>query len=108
MSINREYRVEYSVACTNSATTSETVDFRNFSAASVSVPTGSDITSIAVYGCSTEDGTFLPLYDQDGIAVAIAAITAGRIYELPSAAFSLPWLKLYTNAAGTVHVMMKA
>jgi hypothetical protein len=67
------------------------------------VPTGSAITTITVHAADNSGGVFLPLYDAAGVAVTMA-VAAGRVYVLTAAISTPTYIKMVTNAAGSVNI----
>lgn len=58
------------------------------------------VTTLTIYGGSTDSGPWRPLYDDAGSAVELTlapSTTDGRIYNLPDAAFALAHAKLVAN-----------
>lgn len=95
-----------SVSLTTSASTSPTLRVGQYAEGVIIIPTGSSITDLTFYA-SHDDSTYVPLYDASKTAVAQTTLTAGRAYEIPSAAMSCHYLRVVANAAGTVHLTLK-
>ncbi len=61
-------------------------------------PLGSvSAVNVAVYGAYMLEGpssAFVPIVDACGAAVVIANLTSGNAYQLPSACFAFPFIKL--------------
>jgi len=88
---------EITVTLTNSLATTPAVPCHDYAGGHLLIPAAYSSTTITAYVCSTASGTFLPLYDTDGAAVALT-VAASRAYDLPVALFAAHWLKLVTNA----------
>ena len=73
-----------------------------FAGGIIEVPTGSSITSLTFHHSTSEGGTYLPLYDEYGVAVTMS-VTAGRAYVQPSALNVCSHLKAVGNAEGTIN-----
>lgn len=60
-------------------------------------------TTIGFKVCSSEDGTFLPLYSNAATPVLIASavtVDAAYAYQIPDAVRFWPYFKIWTHAAG--------
>jgi len=73
-------------------------------AAAVGLKTPAALEANTVIGfkvAESQDGTFLPLYDEDNALVeATVILNAARAYALPDKLFAWPYFKLWTQAAG--------
>jgi hypothetical protein len=85
--------------------TSEAVDLRSYAGGNVTVSAG--ITTLTFYGCQEESGTYLPILDQDGVAV-ILTVASTNISELPSSLYSFYFIKALGDAAGTAIFALKS
>ncbi len=61
-------------------------------------PQGSvSAVNVAIYGAHTMEGasgTFVPIVDACGAAVVLSNLLSGNAYQLPSACFAFPFIKL--------------
>lgn len=96
------------VSVTDSIATCDEIPFGNYSSGIVMVPTtaGASVTSLTYYVCEKSGGTFLPLSDQDGVAVT-QTVSHTKAYEMPSALFGARFVKILANAAGTLILTVK-
>lgn len=62
------------------------------------VPAGSSLTSVTFYVADSKGGTYLPLYDQAGLAVSMG-VSASRAYEIPTAVFGAAFIKIIGDAS---------
>lgn len=84
------------------------IGFESFTRGMVLIPTGSSITSLTYYGSTTQNGTYLPLYDSAKNALTQTSLTAARGYDIPAAVYALPWIKIVTDADGAVALALKS
>lgn len=95
---------------TSLATTLRMEDFAGGAVAFGTINTNS--SNLQVFGCDEEEGTFRRIYGADGSAADITlspSSTENRIYSLPDAVFSVPFVKIVsgtTNSTGTTGVVM--
>jgi hypothetical protein len=108
--IGRHYwnNVATAVTVPISTALSTPVEFRDWAGGILYAP--SDIASvnltattvIAFKVCSTQNGTYLPLYDKTGVLVEIVvSLTALRAYPLPDELFGAGWFEIWTEASGS-------
>lgn len=83
----------------------ELVEYQKYAGGSVVVPAGSSLTTLTFY-VSHDRATFVPLYDQDGVAVTLT-VSAECGYALPDALFGAPFFKIKGNADGVVSIFRK-
>jgi len=94
---SRTFDVVLSTA-TDAATTLRLEDF-----AGACIDTGTlhtAVTTLTIYGGSSESGPWRPLYDDAGSAVEMTlapSTTEGRVYNFPDAVFALQHAKLVAN-----------
>lgn len=72
---------------------SEEVQTGEYAGGVLHIPAGSTLTSVTFYVANTKGGSYLPLYDQTGLPVAIGVAEA-RAYEIPTAVFGGPFIKI--------------
>jgi hypothetical protein len=96
------------VSVTDAIATCDVIPFGSYSSGIVFVPTtaGASVTSLTYYVCEKADGTYLPLSDQDAVAVA-QTVSHTKAYEMPSALFGARFVKILANAAGTLTLTLK-
>ena len=86
----------------NGANLSDALDFRLFSMLTVLMPAAWTAASIAFKVCSTNGGTYLPLYDDNGNLVQIDSPAVDKAYAAPPAVAGAIWVKLWSqNGSGT-------
>ena len=73
---------------------------RGFTGGICIVPSGSSITSLTYYVASSEDGTYIQLYNSSG-AVS-TTVAASRAYPLPAELAGAAYLKVVGDNDGTV------
>lgn len=99
MSALTRYTVRHiAVAVANAAANSTEIPLTDFVGGTIFVPAGSALTAIALHVSDAKGGTFLPLYDDNGVAATLT-VAAGRAYPLPRAAAGAAALKLVGNQA---------
>ena len=115
MSHVRIKRYERNVNITLHTTTALATTLRLDDMAGAAVQFGTMSTSastLQMWGCDTEAGTYARLYKADGSVADVTltpSSTVGRIYTLPDEVFALPYLKIVsgtTNSTGTAGVVM--
>ena len=106
MAMERDYDLDKAVACNTTVAGCDAIDMRTYAGAIVIVPDASTIVLLTPHVCDTESGTFQPLYDEDATPVA-QVVAANRACVLTSSAYAAHWLKLVSNAAGTVDLLKK-
>lgn len=94
-------------------TTSAVIHTRHYALAGLITPSALTSTSFAIHGCATPDGTFVPIYDSDGAAVAVAVGTSrgvGLSASEADAVAPFQFLKLVGSAEGgarTIGIVLK-
>ena len=78
------------------------IEMRPYSMMVVHMPAAWTSASIGFKVSSSESGTFLPLYDDDGNLVQIDSPAASKAYVAPAALAPALWVKLWSqNGSGT-------
>ena len=100
------------VTLSTSTSSATTIRLDNAAGAIVSLGTMStNASTLHIYGCDTEDGTYRRLYDYAGSPANISlqpSASVGTMYSLPDASFALPFAKLVsgdTNSTGVSGVV---
>jgi hypothetical protein len=96
------------VTVDTTAAASEEINFSGYAGGVVFIPTtaGASITTLTWYAAEKSGGTYLPLSDEDGVAVA-QTVSHTKVYALPSALYGCRFLKAVGNAAGTIIISVK-
>jgi hypothetical protein len=81
----------------NAAALSGPIQFDRYSMLCVHMPAVWTAASIGFYVCSTEDGTYTPLYDRNGVLVQIVAPAVDKSYVAPAEVTVARWLKLWSQ-----------
>lgn len=81
----------------NAANVSDALDFRLFSMLTVLMPAAWTSASIGFKVCSTEGGTYVPLYDDNGNLVQIDSPAVDCAYAAPAAVAGALWVKLWSQ-----------
>jgi hypothetical protein len=94
------------IALTTSTASATTLYLEDFAGGVVDVGTlASGVTTLQMWGASSEGGTFRRLYNTDGSVADITltpSTAVGGMYALPDAVFGVPYLEvLVGNTAGT-------
>jgi hypothetical protein len=89
-----------SVTVDSALADSQAIVFKGFTTGVTLVPSGSSINTLTYYVSSTEDGTYIQLYNSSG-AVS-TTVAAGRAYPLPAELEGAGYIKLVGNADGVV------
>lgn len=105
MHIGRSYRLQENVGVNTAVGTSDPISFGDASGGRIIVPTGSSLTSLAVYE-SHNDVDYV-ISNDDTETALVLTVTAGNAYMLPTFLFGAKFIKLVGNVAGTVHVTTK-
>lgn len=79
------------------ANLSDAVDFRHKAMLVVHMPSAWTAASIGFKVSSSEDGTFQPLYDDDGNLIQIDSPAVDKSYSAPAALAGALWLKLWSQ-----------
>ena len=84
------------------ANLSDAVEMRAHSMLIVHMPSAWTAASIGFKISSDENGTYIPLYDDDGNLVQIDSPSASQAYAAPTALAASMWVKLWSqNGSGT-------
>jgi hypothetical protein len=99
------------------AALSGVLDMRNYAGGVIIMPSAWTSASIGFYVCDTSDGTFVPLYDEDGSLVQISSPAASKAYSIPAEVYGAHYVKLWSQdgsgsnttqaAARSLTVMLK-
>jgi hypothetical protein len=68
---------------------------------------GAGLTSATFWTIAADGSTRVPIYDENGNAVARTGLTAGRSYPLPKEVGGVDTLLVVANQAGTIEVVLK-
>lgn len=93
------------VALTNDAGTTGTLDIGDFTSGEVFVPTGSTITSLTWHVAPNHGGTYLAAQDASGAVVTTVA--AAKAYAIPASVMGAMSVKIVANASGNVDISLK-
>ena len=85
------------VTIEDGANLSEAIDFRRFALGLVHMPAAWTAAYIGFKVSPTEDGTYQPLYDDDGILVQIDNPAVDKSYLLPAKIAGVGWVKLWSQ-----------
>ena len=85
------------VTIPSGANLSDAFDFRAFSFMTIALPAAWTSASIGFKACLTEDGTFLPVYDDDGNLCQVDSPTADKVFVAPARVASCHWIKLWSQ-----------
>ena len=109
---------DYKAVIANGAAVSDAIELSQFSGMIVQMPAAWTAASIGFKVCNTPDGTFLPLYDDDGLLVQIDSPAVDKAYSAPAPVFAAMYIQLWSQdgsasatnqgAARTLTVTMKA
>lgn len=89
------------------AAASKEVSLEQFAGGVVYVPTGETVVTLTYYTAPVAGGTYLALYDEDGVAVT-QTVSDAKAYALPAAVWGCGFIKIAGNAAATVDLYLKA
>lgn len=95
--IHRKCRVGTIKLSTDATPDEEALDISGAAWGSIEIPATIASVTLTFYGCMTKDGTFLPLTDRNGTAVTLT-VAQPKIYELPPVVFTVPYLRIKSNA----------
>ena len=96
------------VTVSDASATSKEVSLEQFVGGVVYIPAAADgLTSIAWHTAPVAGGTYLALYDEDGIEVK-QTVSHSKAYAIPSAVWGCGFVKLVGNTAKTVDLYLKA
>lgn len=105
MDIAREVRTMLGTALTTVSTTGTVIDYSGCASGEVILPATAAVT-LTWYTCGTPDGTFIAAYDSAGAAVA-QTVVQSRAYPFPVALLGCKYLKVTSDVAVTVDIVMK-
>ena len=83
------------------AALSDVIDMRRFSFLTVHMPAAWTAASMGFYVSSSEGGTFLPLYADDGNLVEITTPTADKAYTAPATVGGAHFVTLWSETSGS-------
>ena len=116
MLINRGVSVK-SLTIANGEALTEAFDMQIHAGMTILMPAAWTAANIGFKVCDTEDGTFLPLYDDGGLLVEVQA-AASKAFSVPAELFGASWVKLWSQdgaasdenqgAARTITVLLKS
>ena len=93
---------------TNSATTGEIADFDQYVAGRVHIPTGANSTTLTYYDSSDDGTTISEAWDDAATpAVLTRTVAAGKSYPIPDALFAAERIRIKSDAAEDVVVVLK-
>ncbi|MBW1801891.1 MAG: hypothetical protein JRJ85_14295 [Deltaproteobacteria bacterium] len=87
------------VVIANGAALSGAIDFSAYSGMSILIPAVWTSAAIGFYVCDTVDGTFYPLYDDEGTLVE-ATVAVDTKVAVPVTVFPERFVKLWSENAG--------
>jgi len=93
------------------ATTSNALDTQGYPVTGFILPSTFDGTALAIHASDAEAGTYVPLYDSDGnaIAMVVAASRAVGLTGVDGQAISaFRWIKLVADAQATTDTVIQA
>jgi len=92
-----------SAVIANGGNLSTVIPWSEYTGAVIHMPAAWTSASIGFTVSSTADGTFLPLYDDDGTLVQIDAPAVDCAYNCPPELFAARFVKLWSqNGSGTL------
>ena len=93
---------------TSETTTGEIDDFDQYIAGRVHVPTGSSHTTLTFYDSSDDGTTWNAGWDDGATPAAIArTVSAGKSYPIPDALFAAERIRIKSDSAEDVVVVLK-
>lgn len=108
MGLIRDWNPFVNVAVGTTLAACDPVNVSEFSKYGIHIKTGSSVTQYEIWGADSEDGEYGAMYEEDGATpVSVTGLSAVKIYPISDAAFILGFIKIITNAAGTVTVYAK-
>jgi hypothetical protein len=104
---NSRYSVSIdSVAVEQGAANSDLIDYGDFTSGMIYMPTGSPITTLNWYACTTKDGEIASAMDSSGLAVA-QTVGDGAAYPIPEALSGCRYIIAVGDVAGTIGLTLK-
>ena len=79
------------------ASLSGAIDMRKLTMGVLHMPAAWTAASIGFHVCSTQGGSFQPLYDKNGSLVQISSPAAACAYVLPADLAGCHWIKLWSQ-----------
>lgn len=101
--ISRRYTV-ISVTISAGEALSDAVDMRHFAGGLVITPSAWTSADIGFKVSDTENGTYVPLYDDTGAAVYISGVDVDRACVMPENLYGAHFVKLWSSSAGASDV----
>jgi len=93
---------------TSDTTTGEITDFDRYVAGRVYVPAGAASTTLTFYDSDDDGTTWLAAWDDAATPAAIArTVAAGNSYPIPDALFACERIRIKSDAAEDVVVVLK-
>lgn len=83
----------------NTEDTTGPIDVTDMVLVSIHMPSGFDGTQLAILGCDTLDGTYLPVHDASGVALEITIAASTIAAVAPDATRGLRYIKLESDSA---------
>ncbi len=95
--------VTQTVVIAANAALSDAIDTRGFSVGAMITPAALDATSkLAFKGCMTRDGTYVGVYSAANALVEVTPnLGASQAQLIPADAMAFPFIKIWTEAAGS-------
>ena len=93
---------------TDETTTGEITDYDQYVGGRVHVPAGASSTTLTFYDSSDDGTTFHAAWDDAATPAALArTVAAGRSYPIPDALFAAERIRIKSDAAEDVIVVLK-
>jgi hypothetical protein len=83
------------------------IEYESYAGGEVYIPTGSSLTLLTWHSSEKKDSTYIPAYDEDGVAVT-QIVSAPGAYPIPTALFACAMLKIEGDAVGAVVLSLKS
>jgi hypothetical protein len=109
MSLIRDWNPFVNVAVGPTLAECDPVNVGEFSKYGIHFKTGCGLTQYEIWGSDSEDGEYGQLQDEEDPPNPIKRIGLSdtKIFPVPESSFILGFIKIITNAAGTVTVYVK-
>ena len=107
MSSRRESKGPFTVAVTDTDSTTQVLTIKEYAGGSVEIPSGSPLTSLTMYACHNSEQTPVELFDKDGGNTTIT-VAANGCYELPESVFTVPYLAFLGDNTNTITAYFKS